>query len=447
VKTEFLILMPDDEAFCSSKKAFVDFLKIDSLLSVAGNKINYRKTPKGKDQVTAKFRVDTDKVKSNNERYFLLLLECEQIDQVDEFSELSDRVRTIAERISPGLTAVNTLWDGVGRIYAEKSYPIINEVENSMRRLIAKFMLITVGMNWSKDAINAELHKKIEKFEDEDPYISDLHKLDFIHLSQVLFEKKRDLTLEELDRLLLKTAFDANDREKILRYVPKSNWEKYFSALVDDGDQSLEKKWELLYKLRNKVAHNRSVKKKEFEQIRGLANKINEIISKATAKLGEIDINEEDRELIIYSYRAESASAIGYISEASVAEYYSRNGYEVSPLGEPGQVQFSDFIATKDGKSVAVEVKSTRRSRFLPVSIMAIRRIQDLAHRFKDHRPAMRTHLVLVLRGDDLDYPDERILRRIKLLMADLEESVEIVAGVLDENNVFAPIAPQAGVS
>lgn len=443
MKTEFLILMPDDEAFCNNKKSFVDFLKIDSLLSVSGNKINYRKSPKGKDQVTAKFRVDTDKVKSNNERYFLLVLECEQPDQVDEFSELSDRVRAIAERISPGATAVNTLWDGVGRIYAEKSYPIINEVENSMRRLIAKFMLITVGMNWSKDAIHAELHKKIEKFEDEDPYISDLHKLDFIHLSQVLFEKKRDITLEELDRLLLKTEFDANDQEKILKYIPKSNWEKYFAALVDDGDQSIEKKWELLYKLRNKVAHNRNVKKKEFEQIRGLSNKIKEIIGKATAKLGEIDINEEDRELIIYSYRSESASAFGYIAETAVAEYYSRNGYDVSPLGEPGQIQFGDFIATKDGKSFAVEVRSMNRSHFLPKSIMSLKRLQKNRATHNDHRITMKTHLVCVLRGEDSDYPDDRILRRTELVTAEFEDSIEMIAGVLDDNNVFTPIKRQ----
>ncbi|WMJ00687.1 hypothetical protein RBU55_03785 [Pseudomonas chlororaphis subsp. aurantiaca] len=241
MKTEFLILMPDDEAFCSNKKAFVDFLRVDSLISITGNKINYRKTPKGKDQVSAKFRVETDKVKSNNERYFLLILECEQQSQIDEFSELSERIKSIVERISPGATAVNTLWDGVGRIYAEKAYPIINEVENLMRRLIAKFMLVTVGMNWSKDAINPELFKKIEKFEDEDPYINDLHKLDFIHLSQVLFEKKRDISLEELDRLLPKTNFNEEDKERILRYIPRSNWEKYFSSLVDEKTTVLKK--------------------------------------------------------------------------------------------------------------------------------------------------------------------------------------------------------------
>jgi hypothetical protein len=446
VKTEFLILMPNDEAFCNSKKSFVDFIRIDSLLSVTGNKINYRKTPKGKDQVTAKFRVDTDKVKSSNERYFLLVLECEQSDQVDEFSELSDRIRSIAERISPGSTVVNTLWDGVGRIYAEKSYPIINEVENLMRRLIAKFMLVTVGMNWSKDAINPELYKKIERFEDEDPYISDLHKLDFIHLSQVLFEKKRDISLEELDRLLPKTNFNADDQERILKYIPRSNWEKYFSSLVGDGDHSIEKKWELLYKLRNKVAHNRSVKKSEFEQIRGLSNKIKEIIGKATAKLGEIDINEEDRELIIYSYRSESASALGYLSEAAVAEYYTRCGYEVTPVGKPGQVAFFDFTATKDGNSVGVEVKNVRRNHFFPMVSMALRHYRARWAESQDYRSVSKVHFVIVLRGDDSEYPNEIVLRRAKDLIDECGDVLEIHAGVISEDKIYVPLLASSGL-
>jgi hypothetical protein len=437
LKTEFLILMPDDEAFCSNKKAFIDFLKVDSLISITGNKINYRKTPKGKDQVSAKFRVETDKVKSNNERYFLLVLECEQQSQIDEFSELSERIKSIVERISPGATAVNTLWDGVGRIYAEKAYPIINEVENLMRRLIAKFMLVTVGMNWSKDAINPELFKKIEKFEDEDPYINDLHKLDFIHLSQVLFEKKRDISLDELDRLLPKTKFNEEDKERILRYIPRSNWEKYFSSLVEEKDHSLEKKWELLYKLRNKVAHNRNVKKSEFDQIKGLASNIKDVIGKATAKLGEIDINEEDRELIIFSYRSESPSAIGYQTEMAVAEYYARNGYEVTPTSPTSQA--FDFIALKEGKKIAVEVKTARRAGFYPMMRTLLKRTVERWLMDPEYENLSKIHLVCVLREDESDYPMDQIYFKIEKLMEAFGDKVEIHIGLLNEENAYTP--------
>jgi hypothetical protein len=169
-------------------------LKIDGLITISGQKISYKRTIKGKEVVSVKFWVDTDKVKNKQERYFLLALECQDESYINEFAELCERIRNIAQRISPGQTTINTIWDDVGRIYAEKSYPLVNEVENLMRKLITKFMLITVGMDWSKDAIHPELFKKIEKFDEDEPYISDLYKLDFIHLKRC-FLKKRETSV------------------------------------------------------------------------------------------------------------------------------------------------------------------------------------------------------------------------------------------------------------
>lgn len=436
LKTEFLILMPNDEAFCNSKKAFVDFLKIDSLISITGNTITFKKTPKGKAQVSAKFRVETDKVKANNERYFLLILECDQQSDIDDFSELSDRLKTIAQRISPGSTVVNMLWDGVGRTYAEKAYPIINEVENLLRRLIAKFMLITVGMHWSRDAINSELSKKIEKFEDEDPFLNDLHKLDLIHLNQVLFDKKRDISIEDLDRLLSKTKFSEEDKEKILKYTPRSNWEKYFSELVEDKDHSLEKKWEILYKLRNKVAHNRSVTRTEFEKINGLASSIKNVIEKATAKLGEIDINEEDRELIMHSYRNDSPALFGHLAEKAVALHYVRNGYTVAHLPETNWDAGFDFLATKDGKTVYIIVKSVAaRLAFISIRKTISRAISTLTKNRPDGR--FEAHLVCVLRGDDSEYPIDTTIERVKQSVPELATQLELYAGRLDEEDNY----------
>lgn len=439
MKTEFLILVPNDEPFCNSKKTFVDFLKIDALISVAGQKISYKRTVKGRDLVSVRFRVETDKVQSKKERYFLLALECHDESLIDEFSELCERIKTIADRISPGTTAINTIWDDVGRIYAEKSYPLINEVENLMRRLIAKFMLITVGMNWSKDAIHPDLFKKIENFEEEELYLNDLHKLDFIHLKQVLFEKKRDISLEEIDRLLSKTAFSDEDKEKILRYMPRSNWEKYFSALIDEKDSSLEQKWELLYKLRNKVAHNRNVRKEEFEKIKGLSSQIKDVIAKATAKLGEIDINEEDRELIIYSYNSDSPAAIGFLSEKAVAEYYMKSGFEITSIENRHHQPF-DFFALKGTQKVAVEVKSMRPRHFLPMIRMTIDRQLKNALQVSDIDASTKIHLVFVLRNDDdVNYPINRIFSYALKISEEISDRLEIFFGKLNEESEFIP--------
>jgi DNA-binding transcriptional MerR regulator len=346
---------------------------------------------------------------------------------IDEFSEMCERIKSVAERISPGKTVINTLWDDIGRLYAEKAYPIINEVENSMRRLIAKFMLINVGMNWSKDAITPELFNKIENFEDEQIYSNDLHKLDFIHLKQVLFDKKRDINLEDLDRLLAKTKFSEEDKEKILKYIPKSNWEKYFSSLLDEKDSSIEKKWEILYKLRNKVAHNRNVKKEEFNQILGLSSDIKDIILKATTKLGEIDLNEEDRGLIIHSYPQSLAHQHYLYGEKAVIQYYLDTGYKIT-ISQRSESY--DFIALNSDGEHGVEVKVCSSRNASRALVNAARQVE---HSFnKPNTELVSAHIVIAITDDFTSTEIEQLAETFNIIHSRLSGKVSILIGALD---------------
>lgn len=297
MKLEYLILVPKDNSFCASKEAFKKFLEVDASISISEPNISYSRSLEGNNSVSAKFSVETGLVKGKDERFFLIALECDDKTLCDELAELGDKLKAIASRISPGSTDINTLWDDVGRIYAEKAYPLINETENLMRKLISKFMLINVGVNWSDEALHSDLLKKTER-QKEDEERNVLYRLDFIQLKEVLFEKKSDISKEDLIRLLSSTKFSEHDKEKIKKFIPRSNWEKYFSEIIDDKDSSLEEKWKRLYELRNKVAHNRSLKREEFKTIEGLTKKVNVIINKAIQKLDKIDLDEEQRKLI-----------------------------------------------------------------------------------------------------------------------------------------------------
>jgi hypothetical protein len=436
MKTELLIIFPDSESFCTDRDAFLKFLDVDAQIIIAEKNISFKKKGDDKDVITARFHLDTDRVKSKNERYFLLTLDCQHESRVDDFNELCERVKTVCERISPNSTAINTLWDDVGHIYAKKAYPFINEVENLMRRLIAKFMLITVGMSWSKDAIQPELLKKIENSDEGQPFLNELHKLDFIHLNQVLFEKKRDIPLDELDRVLLKTNFDDADKEKIRKYIPRSNWEKYFSALMEEKDVSLEAKWERLYKLRNKVAHNRHVTKADFEQIKGLSSAIKEMINRATAKLGEIDLTKEDRELIIQSYT--SNSSIGIIVEQAVLTYYLTNEYLIHAPSGFAEKYGLDFIAEKNGKKIGVEVIAIHPKNFHSyiTLIEARMRRKDKMNMFSG-KSLSAIHLRFVMTTDYTDYQIERILQHAIKFSEMLGEGYELSFGRLNENNEY----------
>lgn len=352
VKIEFLVLIKNDDSFCNSREAFINFLNVDESISITKTKLRYKQKADSEPIISVDFKVDTGNIPSNEERYFLILMEKSTQGSVDEFSEMANKIKEICKRINPESTVVNILWDDVGTHYAFMSYPLINEVENIMRKLISKFMLINVGMDWSKETIHPDLVKKIERYEGEDTYMNDLYKLDFINLSQVLFKKKRDITPSDLDRLLLNTSFDESDRNEIKKYIPKSNWEKYFSSLLDENSQGLEAKWELLYKLRNKVAHNRFLTRDDFLKIKGLSTEVKKILTIAINKLGEINLDDEDRELIINSYHNEP-SQVSIRAQIAAVDYYAKRGYKVRAINESVG---ADLLVTHEQTSIAVEV-------------------------------------------------------------------------------------------
>ncbi|MGV0083992.1 hypothetical protein EEAAV_08970 [Rahnella aceris] len=437
MKLEFLVLVTNDDSFCNSKKAFIDFLKIDSLISIAGQKLTYKKTPRSNPTITVKFNVETNNIPSNKERYFIIALENTNEELVDEFSELGNKIKELCKRINPESTVLNVLWDDVGRYYACKSYPLINDVENVMRKLISKFMLINVGMDWSKETIHPDLAKKIEKFEEDDAHLNDLYKLDFINLSEVLFQKKRDITLEELDRVLVKTAFDEADKDKILKYVPKSNWEKYFSTLLGESSKNLEIKWTILYKLRNKVAHNRFLTRDDFEKIKGLTNQVKETLIVAINKLGEIDLDEEDRNKIIYSYHAATPFALAYLAEKSVAEFYIKNGFEVEQPNLTEIREAADLIVKKAGEVIAIEIKTFSSQRIIVSLHNSLRSAVKRIEIFMEQGNIEQGKVIAVVRGDIDEEINPHVKRILNLTREKINPKITISIGIIDVDDNF----------
>lgn len=439
MKIELLVLVTNDDYFCNSKKAFIDFLKVDSLITITGKNLSYKKTPKSKPLITVKFDVETNNIPSNKERYFIIALENNDEELVDAFCEVGNKIKELSSRINPNSTIVNTLWDDVGRYYAYKSYPLINEVENVMRKLISKFMLINVGMDWSKETIHPDLVSKIERFEENDVHLNDLYKLDFIHLSDVLFKKKRDINLEDLDRVLSKTKFDDVDKIKILKYLPKSNWEKYFYDLLGEKSQELEGKWEILYKLRNKVAHNRFLTREDFQKIKGITTQVKETLLTAMNKLGEIDLNDEDRSQIIHSYHSEHPASLAYLAERSVAEYYLVNGFEIEIPKLKRNHYSADFIIKDPNGRTAIEIKTFPSKSSLMSMGIRLNHVTHFLLGYLESENLDRGQIVAIFTSNIDDMTWLKIKERIKFLNAKLNPKISIITGIINEQNIFEP--------
>ena len=223
MRIEYLIIIKQSDTFCNTKDAFINFLRVDSSITITKNVIQYRSSSEGTQALEVTFKLKTGEILSKNERYFHLELENHETGKEKEFILLVSTIKDIVQRINPNLTSINTLWDDISRQYSIQCYPLINEVENLMRKLISRFMLINVGMDWSKEAVHSELSQKMhDKQPEQDSYLDALYKTDFINLSDALFQPYRTLKVNELDRILAKAQKTSDlDVEKIERFSSK----------------------------------------------------------------------------------------------------------------------------------------------------------------------------------------------------------------------------------
>lgn len=89
---------------------------------------------------------------------------------------------------------------------------------------------------------------------------------------------------------------DSIPLKEISDFIPLSNWSRYFQPHVDCEAQYLQVRWEKLYKLRCKIAHNNSFSRSDYDQTAALYSEVKGKLEKAIESLDEIAVPEEERE-------------------------------------------------------------------------------------------------------------------------------------------------------
>lgn len=225
--------------------------------------------------------------------YYDLTLECIDISKSTDFSDLLRDIRKLCNKSSSRQVIV--LFDGIGGLYCEKGYPVIYKTENLLRKLISKFMAISIGTDWAEKSVPKEV---IESVRGERRNAENLlFEVDFIQLSNFLFKK---YTKSDAGKLLdsIKGMQDGESIrvENLRHYVPFTNWEKYFAQRVKCTSEYLSVKWEKLYDYRCKIAHCRILSEKEYEDLVALSDDVCEKIQQALDSIGDLHIALEERE-------------------------------------------------------------------------------------------------------------------------------------------------------
>ena len=191
--------------------------------------------------------------------------------------------------------AVLELRNDFSKERSEKLYSNIYTLENSIRKLISKFMLETLGMKWY-EATPQDVRKTVK--DSEYKWNNDcLYHLDFIQLSYFLtipYADKSGNIVDELKKCIDKEITEEEKKELRL-YIPKNNWDRYFNVLVDCDSEKFKSNWEKLYEYRCDVAHNRIIPQNECEECLNKCDEMQKILNAAIAKLDKVDITEQEK--------------------------------------------------------------------------------------------------------------------------------------------------------
>ncbi len=295
VTIEYLAIFRRTDTFCNSAASFIRLLHVDSEVRVSDDGIYFQ------GEHLCSFQVSDGKVAAKEQRYFHLHFTWDgdpdlETEKLEHFIALLKRIRTIVAQAG-GET--ETLWDELSFHNAKKAYPLINEIENLMRRLIANFMLITVGREWAQETLPKAVEEALKHSKRND-YLNILHQVDFIQLGDFLFEPYSKRTPQELFAKI-KDVKTAEDAKALLEFIPESNWKRYFAGLIACEDGYLKTRWEKLYYLRCKVAHNAFITGKDLEEIRTLVLEIKPKLKEAIAELSKVTVPTEEMELVAES--------------------------------------------------------------------------------------------------------------------------------------------------
>lgn len=269
--------------------------------------------------------------------------------QKQNYSEFNSEILRTLNEVKH--SQLNILRDDISSEYCHLAYRAIHDIENKMRKLITIIMTVNIGLEWivsnTPQSVKDSIRKNdIEK--DDISYNNFLSETDFIQLSNFLFFKYPSLQLDDAHREL---QSDTVNIEKLKGLIPKSNWERLFSKVIIDIDESsIIKRWKNLYNLRNKIAHNRFINFNEYRNIISDKKKMDEVIDKALTNINILELSSIEKENI----KTE-------IKQNNKHEFSSEKGITLKNLAEELIDKIDELIFFSESKTDELNLKDYRK--------------------------------------------------------------------------------------
>lgn len=294
MKIEYLIINEDKEEYSKTVESFKALLLTSEIFKLKKDQLIV-------DSNDLKFHLEKQQVRTND-NIFYMCLEANE-DQIDSLEKADDIIHRIIKHYKK--YNITTLWDDISIYYGKKLYPIMNHIENQMRKLLYFFMVNALGNNWVKKATPKEIKEKIGMEPKVENY---LHTISFNQLGKFFFSTFPKIELSNIiDKLkkLVKNNEEDKLSELITDFEGKSNWERYFCDQVKGIDlkKDLEKDWSILTEYRNKVAHCKEIHRDDYVQAIEVANRVKDVLERCLSQVGKLELSEDDATAIEHVYK------------------------------------------------------------------------------------------------------------------------------------------------
>lgn len=289
ITIEYLLPFNTIDGICKDIISFKSLLNTNSYFSLSQDKITYKGSKYN-------FKVTLSVVPQKECSVFHITFETSRL--TEKFREMLNTFRkTVGIYLKDN---IQVIWDGISFEWSKELYPKIYETENCLRKLISKFMLTKLGIGWHDSHIPKDVRESIKE---KNYTISHriLYDVDFIQLANFLFKpysNKDTAKLPDILNKVIENGITEDQKKDIMEYLPKSNWDRYFSKLVDCESEQLKKNWDILYEVRCKVAHNKPMLFEDYEKAKKLCDSLGLMFEKAQNNLDKIQIPENEKENI-----------------------------------------------------------------------------------------------------------------------------------------------------
>lgn len=202
------------------------------------------------------------------------------------------------------------LTDEVSKEISCSLYEGLNTIENLLRKYLTTFFATRLGPKWWDDVATDELNKKVRDRKNNETVFSKQtingreetlvdtksFLIDFKDLGEIIYRVsagnlKSDNITKQIEKL------DENDSENLpiavlkLKNEIKTNIKKYFPEFEKI---EFQKKWEFLYGIRNKVAHNGLLTENDQEEALKYLTELTAFLNKQNDEIGQLQFDPEE---------------------------------------------------------------------------------------------------------------------------------------------------------